>query len=132
MITSACPHLHAGFEFGVAAAFSSFPTRFLSVHVLAFAVGNLHHLQRVLKHDGTKQLFFGECKADPTIKNSQIEKIRMHLKGQQAEDDQYRKANIGHYQPLNYKPVSPDYYLKTAIRWLEVINATRKGSQNRA
>ncbi|MPQ20699.1 nickase [Lactobacillus pentosus] len=74
-----------------------------------------HHLQRVLKHDGTKQLFFGECKADPTIKNSQIEKIQMQLKEQQAKDDQYRKANIGHYQPLNYKPVSPDYYLKTAF-----------------
>ena len=74
-----------------------------------------HHLQRVLKHDGTKQLFFDECKADPTIKNSQIEKIQMQLKEQQAKDDQYRKANIGHYQPLNYKPVSPDYYLKTAF-----------------
>ena len=43
LITSAYPHLHAGSGFGVAAAFSSFPTRFLSVHVLAFAVGNLHH-----------------------------------------------------------------------------------------
>ena len=74
-----------------------------------------HHLQRVLKHDGTKQLFFGECKADPTIKNSQIEKIQMQLKEQQAKDDQYRKANMGHYQPLNYKPVSPSYYLKTAF-----------------
>lgn len=74
-----------------------------------------HHLQRVLKHDGTKQLFFGECKADPTIKNSQIEKIQKQLKGQQAKDDQYRKANMGHYQPLNYKPVSPNYYLKTAF-----------------
>ncbi|RND52733.1 MobQ family relaxase [Lacticaseibacillus paracasei] len=74
-----------------------------------------HHLQRVLKHDGTKQLFFGECKADPTIKNSQIEKIQKQLKGQQAKDDQYRKVNIGHYQPLNYKPVSPSYYLKTAF-----------------
>ncbi|MEE6669735.1 MobQ family relaxase [Pediococcus acidilactici] len=74
-----------------------------------------HHLQRVLKHDGTKQLFFGECKADPMIKNSQIEKIQKQLKEQQAKDDQYRKANIGHYQPLNYKPVSPDYYLKTAF-----------------
>ena len=74
-----------------------------------------HHLQRVLKHDGTKQLFLGECKADPMIKNSQIEKIQKQLKGQQAKDDQYRKANIGHYQPLNYKPVSPDYYLKTAF-----------------
>ncbi|MCE6011681.1 MobQ family relaxase [Levilactobacillus brevis] len=74
-----------------------------------------HHLQRVLKHDGTKQLFFGECKADPTIKNSQIEKIQKQLKGQQAKDDQYRKENIGHYQLLNYKPVSPDYYLKTAF-----------------
>ena len=74
-----------------------------------------HHLQRVLKHDGTKQLFLGECKVDPTIKNSHIEKIQKQLKGQQAKDDQYRKANIGHYQPLNYKPVSPDYYLKTAF-----------------
>lgn len=74
-----------------------------------------HHLQRVLKHDGTRQLFLGECKVDPTIKNSQIEKIQKQLKGQQAKDDQYRKANMGHYQPLNYKPVSPDYYLKTAF-----------------
>ncbi|MFB9770772.1 MobQ family relaxase [Lactiplantibacillus modestisalitolerans] len=74
-----------------------------------------HHLQRVLKHDGTKQLFLGECKADPTIKNSQIEKIQKQLKEQQAKDDQYRKANMGHYQPLNYKPVSPSYYLKTAF-----------------
>lgn len=74
-----------------------------------------HHLQRVLKHDGTRQLFLGECKVDPTIKNSQIEKIQKQLKGQQAKDDQYRKANIGHYQPLNYKPVSPSYYLKTAF-----------------
>lgn len=74
-----------------------------------------HHLQRVLKHDGTKQLFLGECKADPTIKNSRIEKIQKQLKEQQAKDDQYRKANIGHYQPLNYKPVSPSYYLKTAF-----------------
>ncbi|ARO10968.1 MobQ family relaxase (plasmid) [Lactiplantibacillus plantarum] len=74
-----------------------------------------HHLQRVLKHDGTKQLFLGECKVDPTIKNSQIEKIQKQLKAQQAKDDQYRKANMGHYQPLNYKPVSPNYYLKTAF-----------------
>ena len=34
---------------------------------------------------------------------------------QQAKDDQYRKVNMGHYQPLNYKPVSPSYYLKTAF-----------------
>ncbi|QAS28431.1 nickase (plasmid) [Lactiplantibacillus plantarum] len=74
-----------------------------------------HHLQRVLKHDGTKQLFLGECKANPMIKNSQIEKIQKQLKAQQAKDDQYRKANMGHYQPLNYKPVSPNYYLKTAF-----------------
>ena len=74
-----------------------------------------HHLQRVLKHDGTRQLFLGECKADPTIKTSQIEKSQKQLKEQQDKDDQYRKANIGHYQPLNYKPVSPSYYLKTAF-----------------
>ena len=74
-----------------------------------------HHLQRVLKHDGTKQLFLGECKVDPMIKNSQIEKIQKQLKEQQAKDDQYRKVNMGHYQPLNYKPVSPSYYLKIAF-----------------
>jgi len=72
-----------------------------------------YHLQRVLKHDGTKQLFLGECKADPTIKNSRIEKIQKQLKEQQVKDDQYRKVNMGHYQPLNYKSVSPSYYLKT-------------------
>ena len=74
-----------------------------------------HNLQRVLKHDGTKQIFLGECKADPTIKTSQIEKIQKQLKEQQDKDDQYRKANMGHYQPLNYKPVSPSHYLKTAF-----------------
>ncbi|WP_436686464.1 MobQ family relaxase [Lactiplantibacillus plantarum] len=74
-----------------------------------------HHLQRVLKHDGTKQLFLGECKADPMVKNSQIEKIQKQLKEQQAKDDQYRKSQLAHYQPLNYKPVSPEYYLKTAF-----------------
>ncbi|QAS31436.1 nickase (plasmid) [Lactiplantibacillus plantarum] len=74
-----------------------------------------HHLQRVLKHDGTKQLFLGECKADPMIKNSQIEKIQKQLKEQQAKDNQYRKSKLAHYQPLNYKPVSPEYYLKTAF-----------------
>lgn len=74
-----------------------------------------HHLQRVLKHDGTKQLFLGECKAEPMIKNSQIEKIQKQLKEQQAKDDQYRKSQLAHYQPLSYKPVSPDYYLKTAF-----------------
>ena len=74
-----------------------------------------HHLQRALKHDGTKQLFLGECKVDPTIKNSQIEKIQKQLKEQQAKDDQYRKSQLAHYQPLNYKPVSPEYYLKTAF-----------------
>ncbi|UOD79441.1 MobA/MobL family protein (plasmid) [Lentilactobacillus kefiri] len=74
-----------------------------------------HHLQRVLKHDGTKQLFLGECKVDPTIKNSQIEKIQKQLKEQQAKDDQYRKSQLAHYQPLNYKPFSPEYYLKTAF-----------------
>ncbi|MFQ4158360.1 MobA/MobL family protein, partial [Lactiplantibacillus argentoratensis] len=89
---------------------------------LAYLAGQLsldqlenHNLQRVLKHDGTKQIFLGECKADPTIKTSQIEKIQKQLKVQQAKDDQYRKANMGHYQPLNYKPVSPNYYLKTAF-----------------
>ena len=73
------------------------------------------NLQRVLKHDGTKQIFLGECQSDPTIKTSQIEAVQKQLKAQQARDDQYRKANIEHYQPLNYKAVSPSYYLKTAF-----------------
>ena len=37
------PHLHAGSEFGVAAAFLSFPTRSLLSRVPVFVVGNLHH-----------------------------------------------------------------------------------------
>ncbi|QHM61099.1 Mobilization protein A (plasmid) [Pediococcus pentosaceus] len=74
-----------------------------------------HHLQRVLKHDGTKQLFLGECKTEPMIKTSQIEKLQKQLKEQQAKDDQYRKSQLAHYQPLNYKPISPDYYLKAAF-----------------
>ncbi|UNB89126.1 MobQ family relaxase [Lactiplantibacillus plantarum] len=74
-----------------------------------------HDLQRVLKHDGTKQIFIGECQSDPTIKTSQIEQIQKQLKAQQAKDDQYRKAKMQHYEPLNYKPVSPSYYLKTAF-----------------
>ena len=87
---------------------------YLSGHLSLDQLGS-HHLQRVLKHDGTKQIFLGECKADPTIKTSQIEKIQRQLKEQQDKDDQYRKANIGRYQPLNYKPVSPNRYLKTAF-----------------
>lgn len=74
-----------------------------------------HDLQRVLKHDGTKQIFIGECQSDPTIKTSQIEQIQKQLKVQQAKDDQYRKATMRHYEPFNYKPVSPSYYLKTAF-----------------
>lgn len=74
-----------------------------------------HDLQRVLKHDGTKQIFIGECQSDPTIKTSQIEQIQKQLKAQQVKDDQYRKATMRHYEPLNYKPVSPSYYLKTAF-----------------
>ena len=74
-----------------------------------------HDLQRVLKHDGTKQIFIGECQSDPTIKTSQIEQIQKQLKAQQAKDDQYRKATMRHYEPFNYKPVSPSNYLKTAF-----------------
>ena len=74
-----------------------------------------HDLQRILKHDGTKQIFIGECQSDPTIKTSQIEQIQKQLKAQQAKDDQYRKATMRHYEPFNYKPVSPSYYLKTAF-----------------
>ena len=56
-----------------------------------------------LKHDGTKQLFLGECKVDPTIKNSQIEKIQKQLKSNRPRTTSIEKVNMGHYQPLNYK-----------------------------
>ena len=72
-------------------------------------------LQRVLKHDGTRQLFLGECQTDPKLKASQIEQIRQQLQQRQAKDDQYRQKQMKHYQPLNYKPVRPSYYLKTAF-----------------
>ncbi|WP_339543556.1 DNA topoisomerase [Lactiplantibacillus plantarum] len=39
----------------------------------------------------------------------------VHQGDQVQANLQTRKENIGHYQPLNYKPVSPDYYLKTAF-----------------
>ena len=31
-----------------------------------------HRLQRVLKHDGTRQLFIGECGQDPKLDHQQI------------------------------------------------------------
>ncbi|MEJ5970499.1 nicking enzyme TraA protein, partial [Lactiplantibacillus plantarum] len=34
-----------------------------------------------------------------------------------------RKVNIGHYQPLNYKSVSPSYYLKTAFSNAAIMTA---------
>lgn len=43
IITGAYHYLHADFEFGVAVAFSSFPTRPLLNLAPVFAVGNLHH-----------------------------------------------------------------------------------------
>lgn len=89
---------------------------------LAYLAGQLHldqlgnhDLQRVLKHDGTKQLFLGECQADLTIKTNQIEKIQKQLTSQQAQDDQERQAAMQHYQPLNYQAVSPSHYLKVAF-----------------
>ncbi|MBO2723202.1 MobA/MobL family protein [Lactiplantibacillus plantarum] len=88
---------------------------------LAYLAGQLsldqlenHHLQRVLKHDGTQQIFLGECQADPTIKNSQIKQIQKQLKQQQTKDDQHRLNKLEHYQPINYKAFSPSHYL-TAI-----------------
>ncbi|MFT8813693.1 MAG: MobQ family relaxase [Oenococcus sp.] len=73
------------------------------------------HLQRVFKHDGTQQLFLSECQNDPMIRRSQIEKIQQRLQAQQSQDDHYRKTQMGHYQPLHYKPVSSSRYLKIAF-----------------
>ncbi|MES4789778.1 MobQ family relaxase [Levilactobacillus brevis] len=74
-----------------------------------------HRLQRVLKHDGTRQLFIGECGQDPKLDHQQIEMVQARLKQQTTRFDQYKQDQIKDYQALNYYPTSPKNYLTNIL-----------------
>ncbi|QLL71058.1 MobQ family relaxase [Lactobacillus sp. 3B(2020)] len=72
-------------------------------------------LQRVMKYDGTRQLFLGECENDPAIKDSRIKAVRQEIANGQNQDDQKRQSQLLDYEPFNYKEVTPSYYLEIAF-----------------
>ncbi|MGA3534118.1 MobQ family relaxase [Lactiplantibacillus plantarum] len=74
-----------------------------------------HRLQRVLKHDGTRQLFIGECGQDPKLDHKQIEMVQARLKQQTTRLDQYKQDQIKDYQAINYYPTSPKNYLTNIL-----------------
>lgn len=74
-----------------------------------------HRLQRVLKHDGTRQLFIGECGQDPKLDHRQIEMVQARLKQQTTRFDQYKQDQIKDYQAINYYPTSPKNYLTNIL-----------------
>ncbi|MCG0586648.1 nickase [Lactiplantibacillus plantarum] len=74
-----------------------------------------HRLQRVLKHDGTRQLFIGECGQDPKLDHKQIEMVQTRLKQQTTRFDQYKQAQVKDYQAINYHPTSPKNYLMNIL-----------------
>lgn len=74
-----------------------------------------HRLQRVLKHDGTCQLFLGECGQDNKLDHQQIEMVQNRLKQQTMRFDQYKQAHVKDYQSINYHPTSPKNYLMNIL-----------------
>lgn len=74
-----------------------------------------HRLQRVLKHDGTRQLFIGECGQDPKLDHKQIEMVQTRLKQQTTRFDQYKQAQVKDYRAINYHPTSPKNYLMNIL-----------------
>ena len=72
-------------------------------------------LQRVMKYDGTRQLFLGECENDPAIKDSRIKTVRQEIANGQNQDDQKRQSQLSDYEPFNYKEVTPSHYLEIAF-----------------
>ncbi|WP_354631258.1 MobQ family relaxase [Levilactobacillus brevis] len=74
-----------------------------------------HRLQRVLKHDGTRQLFIGECGQDPKLDHKQIEMVQTRLKQQTTRFDQYRQAQVKDYRAINYHPTIPKNYLTNIL-----------------
>ena len=77
-------------------------------------------LQRVMKYDGTRQLFLGECENDPAIKDSRIKTVRQEIANGQNQDDQKRQSQLSDYEPFNYKEVTPSYYLETALSLIHI------------
>ena len=74
-----------------------------------------HRLQRVLKHDGTRQLFLGECGQDSKLNHQQIEMVQTRLKQQTTRFDQYKQAQVKDYQAINYHQTSPKNYLMNIL-----------------
>nr|WP_054758072.1 MobQ family relaxase [Liquorilactobacillus satsumensis] len=74
-----------------------------------------HRLQRVLKHDGTRQLFLGECGQDNQLDHQQIETVQARLKQQTTRFDKYKQDQIKDYQAINYYPTSPKNYLTNIL-----------------
>ena len=74
-----------------------------------------HRLQRVLKHDGTCQLFIGECGQDSKLNHKQIEAVQTRLKHQATRFDQYKQEQVKHYQAINYHQTSPKNYLTNIL-----------------
>lgn len=74
-----------------------------------------HRLQRVLKHDGTRQLFLGECGQDSKLNHKQIEAVQTRLKQQATRFDQYKQEQVKHYQDINYHQTSPKNYLTNIL-----------------
>ncbi|WP_395538323.1 MobQ family relaxase [Lactiplantibacillus pentosus] len=74
-----------------------------------------HRLQRVLKHDGTRQLFIGECGQDPKLNHEQIKAVQTRLKQQATRFDQYKQEQVKHYQAINYHQTSPKNYLTNIL-----------------
>ena len=72
-------------------------------------------LQRVMKYDGTRQLFLGECESDPAIKDGRIKAVRQEIANGQSQDDQKRQSQLSDYEPFNYKEVTPSHYLEIAF-----------------
>ncbi|KGI00288.1 MobQ family relaxase [Oenococcus oeni] len=70
-----------------------------------------HRLQRVLQHDGTRQLFLGECNQDIKLDHEQIETVQARLKQQTTRFDQYKQEQVKNYQAINYHQTSPKNYL---------------------
>lgn len=77
------------------------------------------HLQLVLSHDGTRQLFIGECQTDKTIEKGQIAQAQQKVNEQREKADQYRGQQLNNYQPTNYKPLKPEQFL--AVTFSDVI-----------
>jgi hypothetical protein len=64
-----------------------------------------------LRHDGTRQLFIGECQIDKTIEKSQIVQAQQNVNEQREKADQHRGQQLNNYQPTNYKPLKPEQFL---------------------